>query len=402
MRMVVHPKSRERPDNIVPERKRRVNRPGLGTASPFCRERLLPAALALLLLVASDAIAISASNSTCDVAEIGGFDRAPSPVYRLTTNFPVKPDADANEVRSDITNLHVLADLSVGRSYQASSGQCTFSAGANTPLNLSFELYSINQSIPDECSLSRCVRLLWQLIESVAPDEVEFSRTIDRLVAARRRSDSVDFRYPGLAARNALQEVYRHVYPAETREGILVNISSRDFLRIDFAEFKAWLKVQQAVLRNANERKELRPPVAPAPPAPMGSTPRGRTGDLDIEELEIERHGWGHQSIAVIRNAWGREGIAGIENAALRALCHPNENNAVREVELWREMAGRFACRREVLGQDKWLAVYSKREPPATPTEMVRVAYAIAGAFKSDQSAPSGLRIIVANFLRSR
>jgi hypothetical protein len=317
-------------------------------------------------------------------------------------NFFVKPAAEASdsEVKHYVEYLHVLAKFASRRLFKASSGHCSFGASTDTSLNVIFELYNIGENVHDECSLNRCVRALSDLIESTPMNPDDFSKTIDELVTQTQRTDAVDFSYPGLAARNALQEVYRHIYSPGTRERVLVDISPNDFTNIHFGDFSAWIKEQQAALRNSQGKKDL----SFASPAPSRmqtqDAPVTKAYDLQVEELSIDHHGWGHQSIILIDHAYEREGIAGIDNHTLRAVCHPNRNGGPLDLTPWREMADRLACHREFIGRDKWLCLYSKKEPPATSAEMAHYAQAIVDLFKSDEHVPAGLRVIVAKFQR--
>jgi hypothetical protein len=353
---------------------------------------------------AQDASVVGAAGNACGLDKIKGFERRPVATHQVTANFIAKPDAgaDVSEIKKYVSYLHVLAKFSSRQLYKSSSGRCAFGANTDTSPNLHFELFSIGQNVHDECSLRRCARSLSDLIQTAIMDQGGFSQTIDALAAAIRRSDSVDFRYPWLAARNALQEVYRHIYPPGTRERILVDISSDDFLHMRFDDFSAWFKTQQAALRDANDRPGPLAATSPPPTAQTEDLPGGTTRDVDVEELSIDSHGWGHQSIILMDHAYEREGIAGIENATLRALCHPSGKDTELDVEPWREMVGRLSCHREVLGRDRWLSLYSKKEPTATGAEMVRYAQAIAQVLRSDQRPYPGLRVIVAKFSRQK
>jgi hypothetical protein len=358
----------------------------------------------LIVVLVAFSIVSSAAGDTCGPDKIRGFDRRPVATHQVTANFIAKPDAgaDGNEIKRYVRYLHVLAKFSSRQLYKSSSGRCAFGANTDTSLNLHFELFSIRQDVHDECSLRRCAQTLSDLIGTASMEQAGFSETIDALAASIRRSDSADLKYPWLAARNALQEVYRHIYPAGTRERILVDISSDDFLRLNFDDFSAWFKKQQAALRNATEREGPKATASPRPTAETEDLPGATTGDVDVKELSIDHHGWGHQSIILIDHAYEREGIAGIGNVTLRALCHPSGNDVGLNAEPWREMVGRLSCHREVLGRDKWLSLYSKNEPPATGADMMRYAQAIAEVLKSDQRPYPGLRIIVGNFLREK
>jgi hypothetical protein len=357
-----------------------------------------------VLVLTAFSIVGSAAGDTCGPDKIKGFERRPVAAHQVTANFIVKPgaSADAKEVKNFVSYLYVLGKFSSRQLYKSSLGRCAFGVNTDTSLNLHFELFSIGQNIHDECSLRRCARSLSDLVQSAVMDQNGFSQTIDALAATIRRSDSVDFRYPWLAARTATQEVYRHIYPAGTRERILLDISSDDFLHIGFDEFSAWFKSQQTALRNAEGRNESPVPASSPPPQQLDDGPGATTRDISVEELDIDHHGWGHQSIILIDHAYEREGVVGIENAVLRTLCHPSGKHTGLDAEPWRDMIGRLSCYREVFGHDRWLILYSKMDPAATANDMVRYARAIAQVLELDQRVHPGSRIIVAKFLQQR
>jgi len=350
--------------------------------------------------VAEDGTNGYTTEDKCDSNNVKGFERRPTSTYQVTTNFLVKPATGTGDSEKNyVEHLHVLAKFASRQLFKISSGYCSFGSGADANLNLIFELFNIRNNVHDECSLNRCVRALSELIESAAINQTDFSRTIDELATQLRRSDSVDFSYPVLAARNALQEAYRHIYSPGTRERVLVDISPNDFANIRFDDFSAWFKEQQTALRNLAHRGQTAVASLPS----IGSTqdtPTAKTSAVQMEELSIDHHGWGHRSIILIDHAYEHEGIAGVDNQTLRAICHPNANAAPLDLEPWREMADRLACHREFIGRDKWLCLYSKKEPRATSADMERYGQAIVGLLKSDERIHPGLRVIVVKFMR--
>jgi hypothetical protein len=339
------------------------------------------------------------ARSACDSNKFKGFERLPTATRQVSAHFLAKPAASATEgeIREYLEYLQVFAKFASRQLFKASSGNCAFGSRTDATLNLSFELFSIGQNVHDECSLSRCVRKLSQFINSASISRNDFSATINDLVVGIRRSDLVDFKYPGLAARNATQEVYRHIYSSGTRERILADISASDFISIRFDDFSTWFKAQQAAFQNAqNYKKE--PSGSSLSTNSMEDVLGAGTYDFEVRELIIDHHGWGHQSIILVNHAYEREGIPGIENPTLRSVCHPNSSDVPLDAEPWREMADRLACRREFMGRDRWLSLYSKKEPRATGVEMMRYAQAIVGLLKADEHTYPGLRVIVAKF----
>jgi hypothetical protein len=340
------------------------------------------------------------AGNTCNTKTIKGFERRPTATHQVTAHFLVKPTDGATDgaIRNHIEYLHVLAKFSSRELFKATSGSCAFGANTDTGLNLNFELFGIGQNVHDECSLNRCASALSSLIESAVISPNDFSRTIDDLVAGIRGSQSVGFEYPVLAAGNAVQEVYRHIYSPGAPERILFDISASDFASIRFDNFSTWFKAQQEALRNGQAPKGQPAVEPPLSRRSMEDVPVATAHDLEVEELNVDHHGWGHESIILIDHAYEREGIFGIENATLRAVCHPKSSNAPLQAQPWQEMADRLACRREFIGRDKWLCLYSKKEPRTTVAEMMRYAHAIADLFKSDDRVHPGLRVIVAKF----
>lgn len=353
-----------------------------------------------MTLLANATIATGATSDMCSSSAVTGFERRSAARHQVIARFIARPSdsADAGEIRRFATNLQIFARLSHTRLYKTSSGQCSFGGSMDTSLNLTYELVSIGQNEHDECSFNRCVRALAKTIESAAVSQDDFAGTINGIVQAIRRSDSINFRYPGLAANNALQEVYRHIYLPGTRERTMVDISADDFLKVRFEDFYRWFKIQQTALRSGY----IEPLSSFSSSSQTADISGSATHEIDVEELNIDHHGWGHRSIILLDHAFEREGIDGIENATLRTFCHPNGKSTEMKLEPWREMADRLSCHRDILGKDKWLGIFSKREPPATDADMMRYARAIAQLFESDDRPHVGLRIIVAKFLQQQ
>jgi hypothetical protein len=352
------------------------------------------------LTQAGDAPQTYAAGTKCDLNQTKEFERRPAFPHWIVAKFVIKPKAtaDTDELRKFFTYLHILGKFSAKKLYTQSLERCSFGYGVDAFANLEFELYDIGQHVRDECSLSRCVSSLSNLIASSTISQDEFSQTVTDLIRTIRRSELITFKYPGLAANNALREVYRHIYLPGTRERVMLDIDSNDFLRARFEDFNEWFETQQVSLRNGDT-------VEPKPFSSSSQTADGvspSASHVDVEELKLDHHGWGHKSIILIDQAYESEGIAGIENATLRALCHSHEKGVELDREPWREMAGRLSCHRDRVGQDRWLGLYSRAEPRATGEEMMRYAQAIAEVLKGDRRARPGLRIVVATFLQQK
>lgn len=302
---------------------------------------------------------------------------------------------------------HVLGRLASTQLFKSSRARCAFGTEIDPQFNLRFELFSIGQNVHDECSLSRCASLPSDLLGSVDIDRRAFSDAVDAVVNAARRYDSADLKSPSVSAKRAATEAYRYIYQPGTKERIYVDLSPDDFLTIGFDEFVSWFRGQQSALRELQSVQESSRRV-PAPDVSSHTKTEdvscASAPDVSIEDLNIDHHGWGHQSIIMIKNGWRHEGILGIDNTALRAICHRDQKdldslNAAR----WSEVVGRVSCAREQMSdRDRWLIVFSNQETAKTGAEMRRYAIESAQAFKTDRCVDPGLRIVVVHFLKPR
>jgi hypothetical protein len=376
-------------------------------ASAVC---LLPVSLAVSKTAwAQDAPPLAVAQDTCSFEESKAFERRSTPWNWIATKFIAKPDpnADGGQIRRHFIFSHILGKFAATTLYKSSFRRCFFGHMLDASFDLYFELFTIGQNVHDECSLNRCARWLSDLLQSAVIDQQAFSTTVESIVEGIRRSDSPNPRYLRLGVRRATQEAYRHIYPAGTKERILVDLSSQDFLDSGFDEFVAWFRNQQSALRGAFDGRELTRRLPPSGQSiPMSQTEDGycaASPDLSVQELNINNHGWGQRAIILINHAYKRDGVAGIGNSTLRAICHPNDKNLdPLDTWPWSEMAGQISCSRERLNRDRWLILFSKNELTETGANMRRYAQEIAETLRADRCVHPELRIFVVNFLQQR
>jgi hypothetical protein len=375
---------------------------------PSIFRRLSLASIAILTCILTQNLLVrSAFAQACTFQNSKAFDRLPVPAHRIIARFVAKPaaNADAEEIREYFIHSLILGKYSSRQLYDSSLGRCSFSAEVDASLDLSFELFSLGRNVHDECSFSKCAQWLSDALQYSPIDARVFANAVDAITESVRKSDTYDVKNLRLGVRRATQEAYRHIYAAGSKERILVDLSAEDFLAAGFDNFAGWFARQQAVLKNLEDNKAS----LPQPPAsdPGRSEPRTdnedcRTHhDVSVQQLDIDRHGWGQRSIILINHAFESDGVSEIDNATLRAFCHPSDRDAL-ETPPWRDMAGRIWCTRERLNQDRWLILFSKTEPVPTAADMTRFANGIARTIGADRCINRELRIFVANFTQQQ
>ena len=364
---------------------------------------------ATLSVAAQDSPGVRVTGDNCSLADNKAFERRPIGEHQITTRFIVKPDTSAGsvEIKRHLIFSHILGKIASTELYRSTLKQCTFGTELDPSLDLYFELFSIGRNVHNECSLSRCARLLSDLLQTTVLDRPAFSTAIDSIAEEMRRFDSPDPARPRLGIERAIREAYRHIYPPDTNERILFALSPEDFLGIAFDDFFAWFARQQDALRHAADRKGS-PLSRPLPESSL-STPEianadcAASPDLNVRELDIDHHGWGQNSIILVNHAYKRGGVGGIDNPVLRAICHPNDAKPdALSVLPGSEMGGRVACIRQRLNRDRWLILFSKQEPALASADMRRLAQTIAQALKADRCTHQELRIFAAKFLPQR
>jgi hypothetical protein len=199
----------------------------------------------------------------------------------------------------------------------------------------------------------------------------------------------------------AVEEAFRHIYRVGTRERILVDVSSADYLAADRERFAAWLVEQQSAFRSVADRAAVPPNIsysgAPSPQSESCATAPG----APIEELNIDHRGWGHRSIIMINYAAKRDEDERIKNPTLRTLCSADDESiASSDRQLFREMKPRVSCAVMRNDQNQWLILSSRQAPSQTGQEMRRYAQEIKRSLDSDRCVYPELRIFVVNFLQ--
>jgi hypothetical protein len=357
--------------------------------------------------IAQDGSSAAVGDRACSLAGIKSFERRYPNTHRITAKFMSKPDPQASErdVKRHYVFSLVLAKLAINQLNKSLHGQCTLEAEVDSLFNLHFELFSIGRTAHDECSLSRCIQSLAEQIRSLSLDAQTFSTAVQGQVAYVQKIDSLNFARPAESARRAVQEAFLHIYPEGGREHILSSVSEKDLRAVERDEFAAWMRSQQSALAAASEERSP-PPERQVPPDSIetrqnSSGPCTTRPESLVQDLEIKHHGWGHRSIILIRNAFRTEGMAGITNPTLRAFCDRSQKGQVGvDPVLLREMAGPVSCTRTRMGSDRWLVIFSAREPVQTGAQMRNRAERIAQALKPDACSDPGLGIVIGHFLQ--
>jgi hypothetical protein len=347
-------------------------------------------------------------RASCSFEENKGFERRMSPTREITAKFIVKPEANADvkQMRMHYVFSRILGRYASRQLYSSSLRRCSFSSEIAGTFDLYFELHSIGTNVHDECSLARCAQWLSELIEKMDIDQGEFRNAIDAIAKSQSRFESGYVRNPRLGVDRAVQEAYRHIYRPGTQERTLADLSAEDFADTKYDEFVAWFRSQQRVLRSAKDGNAL-----PGQSSPGASTYVSQDHDsgcransnVNVEDLNIDAHGWGQRSMIFVNHGFKTNGIAGITNATLRALCPPYEKApGVLDSQPWQEMASRISCSRDQMNRDRWLILFFKEAPPATSAQMRRYAHAIAQTLAVDHCVHPELRVIVVNFSQAR
>jgi hypothetical protein len=232
--------------------------------------------------------------------------------------------------------------------------------------------------------------LLSDSLQSKAIDRSEFTNLTRSIVRHSRPEDSTNIPTRLDRAVAAASEALRHVYQLGSMEQLLVAPSPEEIESVEFEAFSEWLTAQRDGLRNS----VLTASPSESPSGPSASSPVDNCAparNVRVENLTVDHHGWGNQSIILLENGYGHEpGVPPrIENTALRNLCqgalHRNELN------------GRVACFHwaKSLTDAGWLVMYATKDPPV---DLQRYAQAIAKSVEADGCLHPGLRLLVVNF----
>jgi len=329
-------------------------------------------------------------------------------MHWITAKFISKPaiDADLANLKPHLIYSRILGSALARQLSKTSKHRCSFGAEVDPSFDLRFELYSIGNNVHDDCSLNLCARSLSELMQSMDIDQRIFSNAVNYVLDADRRYTSFDFRRsPLLSALPAVSEVYRHIYPAGAIQRIARDTSEHDFLNVSFEEFVAWFKQQQSRLSDIEQGRGESPrdarPFSTLPAHP-GESKCTQARDVDVQELRINHHGWGHRSLILVKNGFTTAGIGENENATLREFCQANNQGHPERLGAspWSEMAGKIRCfRQQLLGGDWWLILYSSQQPLLASVNMLPFAHRIAGTLSQNSCADADSRLFVADFI---
>jgi hypothetical protein len=339
---------------------------------------------------------------------VAGFEQFPGPVPEIRTNFLLKPgpDADQTALKAQIIYSRVLLDF-VGRQLlRAPLRECALlpQEFGDASLELRFVLSRVpapgfaaglfgeaDPSTSMEVALSYCTRLLSGLLKSAVIDRSTFVEIIRSNLEILHRHELLDFKYGYLSAMNAAEEALRHIYPPGSKARLFLR-SVEDYERADFDEFNTWFARQQAELRRLVGSSPAESAISPALPDEEPCSP---TTHLNIEELNLDHHGWGHRAIILIKNEYTRKpGWSNqMDTALLQNLCGPGSADTGHGIR----------CRYRIVDRDRWLIFYGygTRESPSA-AEMRDYAQAIADASAENKCADPARQLLVVSFSRQR
>jgi hypothetical protein len=348
--------------------------------------RLCLAYLAFLtVLVVSSHIA--AESNSCNLASDGGrlFNRVPKGETRLVSRFVAEPPKSATpeERRAHLTKELVLAQMLASRA-ESIEKSCQFSAGADSTYELYFDWSAVGAGPVNACSLSRCAKLLADIFQNERLDVRLFSTTVESIVKAKEQLNIEKPTYLSLGLRRATLEVYRTIYAEGTPENMLVSLDKRDLQSVQFDEFVAWYEKLRSPEKLVTESSG---PVMQRKCEP-GST-------SIVQQLDLAQSGWGHKAIILIDQGYSENGPEGIPNADVRELCTPGRTD---KKPFGASPEPGLNCAREHLGADKWLVVYSNKQPVATVHEMKQLAEGIADSLRDEPRCESRPRLLLGTF----
>jgi hypothetical protein len=329
------------------------------------------------------------------------FRLGPSSPPRIIVKFVTRPgaDADAAQIRRHVHHWKVMG----GYVSSHSSSQCIFAAGMNSSLVPSFEFSTlVPQRDRGACLPRACIQTLSNIFLSAVVDKQAFSTAVDRLAHIARDSNRSDIPTSAYSVRAAEREAFRQIYRGDTRERIVLDVSAEDYRSVDFDQFTVWLLKQQDALRAV--LNGTAPPVEPPSPdqSLQLSPPCSLGPEAPIEQLNVDHHGWGHQSIIMINYSVGGENDNRVISRMLRAFCPHYEVNPALDGQPRHEMADRMSC--YTIGfaeRTQWLVAHSKRVQQSA-VDVQRYAQAMAKTLNAARCSDLRLRIIVANFLQQK
>jgi hypothetical protein len=356
---------------------------------------LTTAVLFLVAFLVTSAVRAGEGGACSVLKDSSGFvDHAKEAGSRLTSRFfkNLREGATGDEIRGHLANENIFAHFVVGKLASVESS-CRFESSVDSTYVMNFNFVGTNSVPLNECFLSHCAQLLAGIVRSGPPPEPEFQSVVSSIAAAMEHANAEQSSFLSLGLRRATLEVYRQLYADGTPEKIIVSLDGRDFRNSSYGNFLSWYRrfsdqpAGTPSASDANVGVVSRQHICKVRAAPM------------IRELNIDRRGWGQRAILLVDQGYSSDGAEGIPNAMLRDLCPPH---AVADRKapnvLPDRLANSISCAREDLGSDRWLVIYSNRQPVANLQEMKAIAASIATALGGETCSDERARIYIANF----
>lgn len=335
-------------------------------------------------------------------------------VYRLSAEnelvmmFVARPAPNASEaeLREFFVYAIVLGRYASKKLHDLTVGQCDLTERFDYgQLELAFGYRVMARRPHDRCQVYDCLNRLTRILQLTQIESVEFSATINTIIRGIKTFEQSDLRLPMLSATRAAREAYKHIYPARSRERVFLDLSAEQFEGLNYEAFAAWHASQQSAIRDVVARRsEPRTYIDELRRFERRNDDDGQKSDcanpsdLDVARIDVERRGWGHETIILISYARKRELRAKIENASLRILCDPRRVDLEQLAgSVWREMADQLTCFRQEVNKDPWLVLFSKGRR-MTVSESLRYAEVIAGGIRGDVCVDRRMQIVVVGF----
>jgi hypothetical protein len=305
-------------------------------------------------------------------------------IYRLPADASA---ASPSEIRIHLVNENILGRF-LTMKLRSVDRRCSYGYDVEPDFSITLEAFNIN----DESLLSECGQQLSNLLRTVEPNEIEFGSTRKAIADVKTRASSGQSTYLVLGVTSAAIEAYRHIYADGTPEKILADLDASDFENVQYDEFLNWYRKHfDGTTADAFS-------VAPdTPDLTVQHACKARPIRM-VQQLDIAKSGWGQRAILLVDQGYSTAGAAGIANPTLRKLCtHPVQTVPAGDAVSDR-LRGILNCRRQYVGNDKWLVVYSKEQPVASLDEMKDLAQTIASALGGETCSETRSRIYVVNF----
>jgi hypothetical protein len=315
-------------------------------------------------------------GSNCEVSDNGGLI-ASVDSNRVDFTISIDPKDDGEQRKRTFIYIRILTTIISNRLNELTSGRCAILP--QTEPAFRWHLSTIPNS-------------------DIAIDE--FRKSIEFIKHQFNIFENADLRYPTVGANRAAGEAYRHIYAEGSNEWIYTSISADDYRMADLESFIAWFKAKREDFLNSKS-------VETIPPRPTSPEKTSRkvgecvvVADVKPRQLYIGRRAWGHHAIVMVRNGYDLRGQVDMRNSVLGQLCGITGSD--QGAEDWRAKRDVIGCFNQSLGSDRWLILYSKREPARTSMEMTELSKAIGESMIRDKCADNKVEIIVAKFANER